>query len=151
MLYGDKIKYLRDRNDVKAKRLADILKISKSLYSEYENETKTIPVKYLNKICNYFDVSIDYVFGFTNVKKYKNLKEDINLYFSGQRLKSFRKEQNVSQKQLGVAVGCSYGTIAGYEMGRYLMSTIVLYRIYKKYNISADYLLGKIDEPKYLD
>ena len=36
------------------------------------------------------------------------------------------------------------------EKGKYLISIPFLYTICKKYNISADYLLGKIDNPKYL-
>ncbi len=42
------------------------------------------------------------------------------------------------------------GTIANYELGINLIATPFLYSICKKYNISADYLLGKIDKPKYL-
>ena len=33
----------------------------------------------------------------------------------------------------------------------FLIATPFLYTICKKYNISADYLLGKIDNPKYLN
>ena len=41
--------------------------------------------------------------------------------------------------------------ISNYESGKFLIATPFLYTICKKYNISADYLLGKIDNPKYLN
>ena len=56
----------------------------------------------------------------------------------------------LTQSKLADNLGCSYGTIAGYERGRYLIATPFLYQICKTYRISADYLLGKIDNPKYL-
>ncbi len=40
--------------------------------------------------------------------------------------------------------------ITNYENGKHLIATPFLYTICSKYNISADYLLGKIDSPKYL-
>ena len=41
--------------------------------------------------------------------------------------------------------------LAKYEKGKYIIATTYLYQICKRYNISADYLLGKIDSPKYLN
>ena len=148
MIYKDKIRHLRDRNDLKEIELANYLNISKSLYSEYENEIKIMPIKHLNKICNYFNVSFDYIFNFTTTTQYSkaNLAEDLSPKIIAQRLKKIRKEYKLTQEDLGKIVGCSYGTIAGYEIGRYLISTPILYKICKKFNISADYLLGRISE-----
>ncbi len=145
MIYGSRIKHLRDRNNIKAKELANVLRISKSLYSEYESEIKTMPVKHLNSICNYLGISFDYILGFENKLEYNKINKLVNLdaKIIGNRLKEIRKEHKLTQEELGKIVGCSYGTIAGYEIGRYLISTPILYKICKKYNISADYLLGK--------
>ena len=74
----------------------------------------------------------------------------LNNKIIGKKLRGWRKEMRLTKKSLGNLVGCKYGTISGYETGRYLISIPVLYRICKKYNISVDYLLGKIDDPKYL-
>ena len=40
--------------------------------------------------------------------------------------------------------------LANYERGRNVIATSFLYTICTRYNISADYLLGKINNPKYL-
>ncbi len=42
-------------------------------------------------------------------------------------------------------------TIINYEQGKTLPLIDHLLFISKKYKISIDYILGKIDEPKYLD
>ena len=71
-------------------------------------------------------------------------------YKMGERLKEFRKNNKLTQSKLAVILNTTQSVIADYERGRYLIATPFLYTICKKYNISADYLLGKIDNPKYL-
>ena len=153
MIYKNKIRYFRYRNNIKEIDLAKILGISKSLYSEYENEIKTIPTKHMNTICNYLNVSFDYVLGFDSKPQYDNiiLYEKLNLKLIGIKLKELRKNYNLTQEELGNIVGCSYGTIAGYEIGRYLISIPILYKICKKYHISADYLLGRLESYKNIN
>jgi transcriptional regulator with XRE-family HTH domain len=147
MIYGNRIKHLRDRNYIKSIQLAEVIDKSKSLYSEYENEKKTIPTKHLNTISNYLNVSFDYLFGFNDELQYKNnnLSATLNKKEIGSNLKNIRKQYKLTQEELGKVVGVKYSTIAGYESGRYLVSVPVLYKICKKYDISADCLLGKIN------
>ena len=66
------------------------------------------------------------------------------------RLKDFRKENKITQKKLAQELNTSQSTIADYERGKNMIPTPFLYTICKKYNISADYLLGRINNPKYL-
>ena len=150
MNYGEKLKELREQENLKIYDISNLLGIEKDTYGKFEREYTTIPSIHLNTLCNYFHVSLDYIFGFTNVKNYENNKENIDLKLSGVRLKEIRKELKKTQTVLACELGCSYGTIAGYERGRYIIATPFLYQICSKYHISADYLLGKIDEPKYL-
>ncbi|MCI8670612.1 MAG: helix-turn-helix domain-containing protein [Bacilli bacterium] len=149
-MYKNKITSLRNKNILTKQELASILNIDRTTYSHYENEDDIIPLKHLITITDYFNVSIDYIFNFTKNKNYANQKHSYNIKNSSTRLKEFRKEHKLTQTKLGEILNCSYGTIAGYESGRYIIATPFLYDICKKYKISADYLLGKIDEPKYL-
>ena len=151
MIYATKLKELRVEKNMSQIELAKILNIDNSLLAKYEKEYEIIPIKHLNTLCNYFNVSFDYLFEFTTEKNYKTINnKEINLLISGTRLKDLRKENKKTQSNLAKELNCSYGTIAGYERGRYPIATPFLYTICKKYNISADYLLGKINEPKYL-
>ncbi len=149
MIYGERLKEIREENDLKQADLGNALNIHKDAYGVYEREYQIMPIKHLNVICNYFGISLDYIFSFTNVKNYYNNNE-INNILSGQRIKEFRKEYKITQKNLANILNTTQSTITGYETGRYLIATPFLYDICKKYHISADYLLGKIDNPKYL-
>lgn len=149
--YGIKLYQLRDRYGKTNIEISNLLKISDSLYSRYEKEEQTIPIIHLNTLCNYFNVSINYIFEFTNIKKYKNLRDEINIKLSSERLKEIRKENNLTQIKLADILNVDNSMLAKYEKGNYIIATTYLYQICKKYNISADYLLGKIDHPKYLN
>ena len=149
MNYGERLKILREQSNLKIHDISKLLGFEKDTYGKYEREYTTIPIFHLNTLCNFYHVSLDYIFNLTDIKIYANEREDIDLSISGIRLKEFRKEHKFTQSDLAKVLGCSYGTIAGYERGRYPIATPFLYIISKQFHISADYLLGKIDNPKY--
>lgn len=151
MNYGEQLMFLKDRNGLNNVKMASIIQVSDSLYSRYEKEKQIIPIKHLNSFANHFDVSIDYLFKFTNKKKYAKCYEKINIKKSSERLKKFRKDNNLTQLDLAKILNNDNSTISNYESGKSLIATPFLYMICQKYKISADYLLGKTDTPKYLD
>ena len=65
------------------------------------------------------------------------------------RLNEFRKENHLTQTKISGFLHIDQPTWSIYEAGKNLIGTPFLYDICKKYHISADYLLGKIDKPKY--
>jgi len=149
-MYKERLKEVREINNTKQKEIAKYIGIHKGLYSQYENEYAIIPSKHLNSVINYFNISLDYLFNFTNRKQYKVNKNSIDKKTSGERLKEFRKDNKLTQVKLAEFLNTTHSVIADYERGRYLIATPFLYTICKKYQISADYLLGKTDVPKYL-
>ena len=142
-----KIKDLRIKSNLTQKELSLKIGLNNTLYNKYENNYNTIPLIHLNTICNFFNVSIDYIFSNNKIENYQNSYPKI---ICGKRLKEFRKEQKLTQTNLAIFLNTTHSVIADYEKGRFLISTSFLYAICKKFNISADYLLGKIDKPKYL-
>ena len=150
MLYGNKLIELRESIQLKQKDLAKLLNVDRSVYGRYEKEYQIMPIKHLNYLGNYYKVSLDYIFEFTNIYQYENTKLEINLEIMKNRLKEFRKENKLTQEKLAYILNTSQSTIADYERGKNIIPTPFLYTICKKYNISADYLLGKTDTPKYL-
>ena len=149
MIYQKKLIELREEKELKQYEVADILHIYKGLYNQYEREYIIIPIKHLNTLCNYFNASFDYIFSFTNVPNYKTCTKEIDSLKVAERLKEFRKEQGLTQEQLADILNIARSALANYERGRNIIATPFLYTICSKYHISADYLLGKIDEPKY--
>ncbi|CDF11455.1 dNA-binding helix-turn-helix protein [Mycoplasma sp. CAG:776] len=150
MLYGKRLKNLRERNGITQEQLGLLIGVTKQAYHHFEVEYTIIPLKHLNDLCNYFGVSLDYIFEFNNINQYQNSICEINLEMVKNRLKEFRKENKLSQVKLSFLLNVAKGTIGNYETARSLIATPFLYTICKKYHISADYLLGKVDSPKYL-
>ena len=149
MLYSKRLEYLRERNGLTQSQAGLIIHLDSGTYCHYEKEEILIPIKHLNTFANYYHVSIDYLFGFTNTPSYHLQKEAVNKLFSGERLKLFRKENKLTQEKLAKILNTSRSTIAEYERGTNIIATPFLYTICSKYHISADYLLGKTDKPKY--
>lgn len=148
MNYGIKMKQIRILNNKNQNDIAKILKISPYTYSHYETQDAIIPLKHLINFCEYFNVSIDYIFGFTEKTQYKNIsKKTVPV---GNNLKIYRKLNNITQKELAKDLNITQSSISEYEKGHKTIPTPILFSICKKYNISADYLLGKIDNPKYI-
>lgn len=150
MIYGNKLKEIRTYEDIKQTELSKIIGLSNAAYSEFERENTIIPLKHLIKICDYFNVSLDYIFEFSNIKCYPLCTNGINKNKLKTRLKEFRLSENLSQEKLANILNVSTSVIAGAEQGRRLIATPFLYAICKKYNISADYLLGRTDNPNIL-
>ena len=142
MNYGVKLKEIRERQGLSITAISKVLNISDSLYSRYEKEIQTIPSKHLITICEYLNISIDYAFGFSKINTKPKTKINPNL--SPERIKNFRKKYKLTQAKLAEILNTTKSVICGYEKGRYLIATPFLYMICKKYNISADYLLGRI-------
>ena len=147
-MYKERLKNIRENKEILQKDIAKILDIKENTYSEYENEYKIIPIKHLNKICNYFNVSLDYIFNFTNKQNYLSTRKEIIKELTRNRLRELRKENNLTQEKLAKTINVAKSTISDCERMSTTLATPFLYEICKKYNISADYLLGKTDQPK---
>ena len=67
------------------------------------------------------------------------------------RVKKLRKSRGEQQTDLAAAIGATQATISDIENGRRATSFDKLAAICIHYNVSADYLLGLIDEPRPLN
>lgn len=57
----NRLRELREDNDLFQKDIAKILNMSQTGYSQYETETNDIPTEILKKLADYYDTSIDYL------------------------------------------------------------------------------------------
>lgn len=69
MTYKQRIKDLREDKDLKQENIAKILGTSQSYYAQYENGKRQLPIDRLIKLCYFYNVSADYILGFTNQLK----------------------------------------------------------------------------------
>lgn len=61
----------------------------------------------------------------------------------GYRIKRLRKENLLSQEELGKLLGVSKVSVSGYEKGSRVPSMNTLIKLLDAFNISADYILGR--------
>lgn len=63
-----RIRDLREDSDLKQKAIAQYLMCDQSLYSKYERGERPLPLELAVKLAQYYNVSLDYLVGLTNVK-----------------------------------------------------------------------------------
>ena len=69
MQYSQRIRDLREDSDKTQKEIAEILKTTQGYYSKYELGIRELPIHHLITLCLYYNVSADYILGFTNIKR----------------------------------------------------------------------------------
>ena len=62
-MYKKRIRDLREDHDVSQKVIADYLGIRQNVYSRYETGFNEMPIRYLIKLCLFYDISSDYILG----------------------------------------------------------------------------------------
>ena len=65
--YRQRIRDLREDADKTQTQIADYLGTSQT-YARYERGANEMPIRYLVALCRYYNVSADYILGFTNTK-----------------------------------------------------------------------------------
>ncbi len=66
-MYIKRLKDLREDNDLSQESISKILKITRPQYSLYETGKRDIPVDLLSVLAKYYNTSIDYIVGDTDV------------------------------------------------------------------------------------
>ena len=64
------------------------------------------------------------------------------------RIKDLREDKDLTQAQVGNAVGVSQRTYAYYDSGQRMLPPQILCALAEFYHTSVDYLLGLTDDPK---
>lgn len=139
----EKIKELREKNELTQRDIAKILNVSKSTYNRWETGETFIPLHHLNELCIYYNVSMDYIIGLSDQKLANSYYTTLNKIVIGKRLLTFRKEQKLSQNALAKLLNTSHSTISAYEHGKTLLLTVFAYQIATRFNISLDWLCGR--------
>lgn len=137
---------IREDLGLKQKDVANVLGISQQTYSLWENGTKIIPLKHLNALCNYYNLSMDYMLGLSNIKNGSVINRNLDKKLIGIRLKEFRIENGITQESLAKTLNTTHSTISAYESGKTTILTAFAFEICRKYNMSMDYLCGRIDD-----
>ena len=102
-----------------------------------------ISIEILNKLANYYHVSLDYLLKITHDLGNDIIWKDLDRKQVGENLKKVRKDNKLYQETLAQEIGTSHSLISEYESGKKLISLTYGYAICKKYHVSLDWLYGK--------
>ena len=152
---GDRIRYLRNESNLSMAELAEIINVSSSNISDWENG-KTNPSSInLLSLSNYFKASADWLLTGESyclspkksisdrVKselKYDKTLDKINAIEFGKRLKFVIEESNTTQKSLAKQIGISQTSMTNYVNGR-IPEINILYALSKILGVSIEWFL----------
>lgn len=69
MHFTQRIRDLREDKDLKQEDVAKVLNITRQQYQLYESGKRKLPIDLLIELCKFYDVSSDYMLGFTDTLK----------------------------------------------------------------------------------
>ena len=61
LAYMDKLRGLREDNDLTQAQIAQILGTSQTMYARYERGANEMPIHHLVTLCRFYNVSADYL------------------------------------------------------------------------------------------
>ena len=73
-MYFQRLRDLREDKDMNQSQIAELLHTSQTVYSRYERGFRTIPVEHLLILADFYEVSVDYILGRTNIKELNKSK-----------------------------------------------------------------------------
>lgn len=68
MKYFERIRELREDNDLTQEQIANILHVGQRTYSDYESGKTRIPLESVMVLARYYNVSMDFICGISNIR-----------------------------------------------------------------------------------
>lgn len=134
---------LRTEHQYTQQELADFLNVSLSTYKLYETGTLPVKLEELNTLSNIYQVSFDYLLGFSKFKNVEPFRKSIDYRYLRFCIRFLRKRARINQKSLAKEFEVSVYTISKYERDGQKVNLNYLALIAKKFQISTDYICGK--------
>jgi len=103
-MLGNRLRELRESKGLKQKELAAQLGLTEGAIGLYEIGRRNPPIDTLNKLADFFDVSVDYLLGRTDIpnlykekNKLEKMKKEMNRYFTLEELEEFIRAKREGQ------------------------------------------------------
>lgn len=143
----ERIFNIRERIGYTQEELAKKLGVSRSLVNNWENGYANISLKQLIKLAYIYQVPIDYLLGIIEeIDDYEyHYIDTMDLKSIGLKLKEIRKTNKMTQDKFAQKIDTKRSSISYYEIGKMMISTADLKQICETFGVSADYIVGNIN------
>lgn len=76
-MFGDKLRELRKNKNLSQEKLGEVLGVTNKVIYDWENNRSQPSIEQIKKIASFFEVSTDYLFGFTqeDITKIKQINQ----------------------------------------------------------------------------
>lgn len=141
----DRMKEIREYFDNTQEEISKVLGTTRSTYANWESLDIPIPLDKLNLFCNYYGISLDYICGLTNTKKSNIINDKIDLKNIGNKLREIRTSHNDTQSKIANIIQVDQSNYSKWELGKIIIKIYPLIEFAKHYNVSIDYICGKVN------
>lgn len=141
MLIENNLKYCRENLEMTQEEIGYVLGVTKGTVANWENGNDSIPLRQIIKICNQYNISVDFLLGLTRDNKQYCKIPKLDKVKIGIKIKQLREKLNYTQTQFANECCIAQSTLSLYESGNRLINTLTLQVICKKFNISANEIL----------
>lgn len=96
----NRIKFLREEKQIYQKDLAKLLGVSVPAINYYENEKRAMDTDTALILANYFDVSVDYLLGKSNIRNSKEQEDPLGLAKIGFNMRDYNPPTEIQKAQI---------------------------------------------------
>ena len=139
-MLDNNIKYCREELEMTQSELGYIFGVSYKTVAGWEDNHDTMPLIKMVKFANMYHYSIDFISGLSRTNNYSYI-DKVDKKKIGMNLKKIRKQLKLSQQEISDECSISQTTYSNYETGLYLITSMSLYIICKKHDLSMDDIL----------
>ncbi len=99
------LKKLREEKGVSQKQLADVVSVSQQSINKYENHNIEPDIDTLIKMADYFETSVDYIIGHSNIRRKIEVVNSYDLNIEEAKLiENYRNLSNKQRKSIGLII-----------------------------------------------
>lgn len=141
-IIGERISELREQKGITLTELANILSLQKSAMSYIENGSRLPKADLIVKMCDYFNVSSDYILGLQDVTDNENLSINKNLGLSEKAIETleYYKEEHLDYliSAINLLLEEGYDIVSNEDEGIYKLTLIEAIANYYSVDLSPE-------------